>query len=119
MLVLIPGNPGLSPLVNYTGTEHSLLSSPTREQQQLPVSDITKIMHAFVTASTAVMNVLGREEALLELLAAGPAACAVLTHCNFYPFTFFFRLVEQQLSCLYSPRPGPALPQGLSFHPSL
>lgn len=115
----MPSNPALSPPVNYTGTEHSLLSPPTREQQQLPVSDIARITRAFVTANTAVMNVPRREEALPGLLTAGPAACAVLTHRNFYPFTFFFRLIEQQLSCLYSPRPGPALPQGLSFHPSL
>lgn len=39
------------------------------------------------------------------LCVAGPAASAVLPHHNFYPFTFFFRLTEQQLSCLYSSPP--------------
>lgn len=34
-----------------------------------------------------------------------PTALTLLPHHNFYPFTFFFRLTEQQLSCLYSTPP--------------
>lgn len=61
---------------------------------------------AFVTVSTETTNVARRCWAPRSRTPQPhPAACAVLPRRNFYPFTLFFRLAEQQLSCLYSPPP--------------
>lgn len=64
------------------------------------MSGIARITCAFVMANTGMTKVT---EPGRKLLQPEPAACTILPQHNFYPFTFSFRLTEQQLSCLYSP----------------